>query len=290
MANIAKSHPLDIVAPQHLSDWLAKHDHLDAVFHMGAISSTTEKDADLVFDVNVRFSSQIWEWCSVHRTRLIYASSAATYGDGRAGFDDDDDGSSLGRLRPLNAYGWSKHFFDRRVSRWVAAGEKTPPQWVGLKFFNVFGPNEYHKGPMQSVVVAEVPARHFRPAGNVVQVISSGLRRRRTDAGFIYVDDCVKVIMWLLDNPEANGLFNLGTGKARSFADLARALAEAAENNRASNSSRCRCIRTNYQYFTEARMDRLRLAGYGEPFTRLEEGIRRYVERCTSQAGPLSLS
>src|SRR5690606_17143224 len=155
--NIAKSDIADVVAPEALDAWLADRPRLDAVIHMGAISSTTVRDADLTFDVTVSLSTKLWHWCAAHNTPFIYASSAATYGAGEQGFDDDDSLEALLRLRPLNAYGWSKCFFDRRVAKWVATGERTPPQWVGLKFFNVYGPNEYHKGSMQSVVAQKFP-------------------------------------------------------------------------------------------------------------------------------------
>jgi ADP-L-glycero-D-manno-heptose 6-epimerase len=282
--NLAKSDVADIVMPESLPEWLDRHPSLEAVLHLGAISSTTESDADLIYDVNVNLSTFLWRWCADHGTRLIYASSAATYGAGTSGFDDDGRVEALGRLRPLNAYGWSKHFFDRRVAKLVAAGEKTPPQWTGLKFFNVFGPNEYHKGLMQSVVAQKYP---LVAAGEPVTLFTSH-HPDYPDGGqmrdFIYVDDCVNVMLWLLDHPGVNGLFNLGTGKSRSFADLARALAAAADVQlRIEFIPMPDAIRPNYQYFTEARMERLRGAGYSEPFTSLEEGVRQYVEHFLSK-------
>src|SRR5690606_35026878 len=155
--NIAKANVADVIAPEALFAWLEGRQHLEAVVHMGAISSTTVKDADLTFAVNVTLSTQLWHWCARHRTPFIYASSAATYGAGERGFDDDGRLEALLQLRPLNAYGWSKCYFDRRVATWVERKEQTPPQWVGLKFFNVYGPNEYHKGTMQSVVAQKFP-------------------------------------------------------------------------------------------------------------------------------------
>jgi ADP-L-glycero-D-manno-heptose 6-epimerase len=283
--NLAKADFHDLVDPDRLDDWLRSRQQLDAVVHLGAISSTTERDADLVFEVNVRLSSRVWDWCAAHRTPLIYASSAATYGAGEQGFDDDQRPAALARLRPLNAYGWSKHFFDRRVLRSVDAGEPSPPQWVGLKFFNVYGPNEYHKGTMQSVVAQKYPLL----AGGKPVTLFTSHHPDYPDGGqmrdFVYVDDCVDVVLWLLEHPRVSGLYNLGTGRARSFADLARAMAAAAGvAPRLEFIPMPEAIRPNYQYFTEARMQKLRDAGYDRPFTSIEDGVRRYVER--HLAGP----
>ena len=151
--NLAKHDLEALVAPEGLSDFLQRRGKAIAfVFHLGAISSTVERDADLIADTNIRLSQALWEWCADESVPLVYASSAATYGDGSQGFRDGSDPEALARLRPMNAYGWSKHAFDRWVARRARAGERTPPQWVGLKLFNVYGPNEYHKGEMRSVV------------------------------------------------------------------------------------------------------------------------------------------
>jgi ADP-L-glycero-D-manno-heptose 6-epimerase len=251
---------------------------------MGAISSTTESDVDLITEVNFRLSKLLWAWCASHGKRLIYASSAATYGAGEHGFDDDGSLEALAKLRPLNAYGWSKHLFDRWVARQLAQGAARPPQWVGLKFFNVYGPNEYHKGGMQSVVAQKYP---LAAAGEPITLFRSH-RPDVVDGGqkrdFVYVGDCVDVVLWLLDHPNVNGLFNLGTGHARSFADLAQAIFTALQ--RPANLQYIdmpEVIRPNYQYFTEAGMDRLRQAGYTRPFTSLAEGVRQYVLQYLSQ-------
>lgn len=278
--NIARHDLVDIVLPERLTDWLARGSRLEAVVHMGAISATTVTDGDLVFDANVSFSTLLWDWCAATQVPLIYASSAATYGDGRQGFDDDGSLEALASLRPLNAYGWSKHFFDRRVARRVAAGQPAPPQWVGLKFFNVYGPNEYHKGPMRSVVAQKYP---LVASGQPVTLFTSH-HPDCPDGGqlrdFVWVEDCVDVMLWLLEHRAVSGLFNVGSGKARSFADLARAIAAAAGvPSRIEFVPMPEQIRPNYQYFTEARMDRLRAAGYVKPSTPLEEGVRQYVER-----------
>ncbi|MGH8116383.1 MAG: NAD-dependent epimerase/dehydratase family protein, partial [Rhodanobacteraceae bacterium] len=157
--NLAKAELSDIVHPDGLAGWLDHHrDRVQGVVHMGAISSTSATDADLVLRTNFGLSWYLWQWCAAHGTRFVYASSAATYGAGENGYDDDGSPDALSRLHPLNLYGWSKHLFDRRIARAVADGEETPAQWAGLKFFNVYGPNEYHKGAMQSVVAHAYPA------------------------------------------------------------------------------------------------------------------------------------
>ena len=277
--NVAKADFQELVAPERLHDWLAGRPGLDGIVHLGAISSTTERDADLIYEINVRLSVALWEWCASHGTPFVYASSAATYGAGEHGFDDDTAPAALARLRPLNTYGWSKQFFDRRVMRDASSGRQVPPQWAGLKFFNVYGPNEYHKGSMQSVVAqkyADVAA------GRPVALFASH-DPAYEDGGqlrdFIYVEDCVDVILWLLDHPRVNGIYNLGTGEARTFADLVRALGVAAGTGATIDYVPMpESLRLQYQYYTQARMERLRAAGYDRPFTTLEEGVRRYVE------------
>lgn len=286
--NLAKHELADLIAPEGLSQWLDdRGSTLDAIVHMGAISSTTETDADLIAEVNFRLSLAIWQWCSRHGTRLVYASSAATYGDGSAGFDDDATPEGLARLRPLNAYGWSKHLFDRRVIRGIDRGEPAPPQWVGLKFFNVYGPNEYHKGTMRSVVAQKYP---LAAAAEPVTLFRSH-HPDYPDGGqlrdFVFVDDCVDVVLWLLGHPHVSGLYNLGTGQARSFADLARALCVASgAPEEIEYVDMPDSLRGKYQYYTCARMDRLREAGYDRQFTSLEDGVRRYVQGFLAQPDP----
>jgi ADP-L-glycero-D-manno-heptose 6-epimerase len=275
--NLAKRQLVDIVPPADLADWL-KGRKLDAVIHLGAISETTATDGDLVIETNFRFSMRLLDWCTAGAVPLIYASSAATYGDGAEGFDDDASLAALKKLRPMNLYGWSKQLFDLAVAERIARGEKLPPQWAGLKFFNVFGPNEYHKGSMMSVL-----ARRFDDvkAGRVVQLFKShhdGIADGDQRRDFIYVDDVVRVILWLLATPAVSGLFNVGTGKARSFKDLMLA-AYAALGTRPNIDyvDMPEQIRGAYQYFTESKVDRLRRAGYNGGFTTLEDAVKAYV-------------
>lgn len=283
--NIAKRALTDIVPPEKLIAFLDRNaTRVSAVCHLGAISSTTESDVDLIVEQNFRFTSAVWEWCRTNEKRLVYASSAATYGDGSAGFDDDPSPQALARLHPLNPYGWSKHLFDRKLA--AIDGWRTA-RCAGLKFFNVYGPNEYHKGAQRSVVhqlypkaVAGEPAILFR--SHNPDYPDGGQQR-----DFIWVGDCVDVMLWLLDHPEVTGLFNVGTGKARSFADLAGAVfAACGRNSRIEFVDTPPTIRDRYQYFTEARMDRLRAAGYTAPFTALEDGVRSYVTDFLARPDP----
>jgi ADP-L-glycero-D-manno-heptose 6-epimerase len=279
--NLAKLELRDLIAPEALPGWLASEGQaLDAIVHMGAISSTTEADADLIVATNFRLSKFLFDWCAREGKRLIYASSAATYGAGERGFAEAEGVAELALLRPLNAYGWSKHLFDRRVARAVASGEPVPRQWAGLKFFNVYGPNEYHKGSMQSVVAQRYAAA---AAGEELTLFRSH-RPDYADGGqlrdFVCVEDCVAVVLWLLEHAGVCGLFNVGSGTARSFLDLAHALCAAVKQPpRVRFIDMPEAIRPNYQYYTEARLEHLRTAGYTQQPTPLEEGVRNYVER-----------
>jgi ADP-L-glycero-D-manno-heptose 6-epimerase len=285
--NIAK-HPIaDFVEPERLFDWLdLRQADVEAVIHMGAISSTTEPDADAIVRTNFVLSRDLWLWCAEHRRRLIYASSAATYGGGEQGFADSDDPEALQKLRPLNAYGWSKWLFDLYAMREKARGGG-PSQIVGLKFFNVYGPNEEAKGAMKSVAAQKWPqvAR-----GEQVALFKSH-RQGYLDGGqlrdFVYVHDAAEIVAWLLDNPRVQGLYNVGSGKARSFCDMITAMFHAA--NQAPDIAYVDMpegIRDKYQYFTQADMSRLRAAGYARPMTGLEDGVADYVGHYLSQSDP----
>jgi len=276
--NLARRQLADIVPPKELLNWLNGR-RLDAIIHMGAISETTATDGDLVIETNFRFSMRLLDWCTAHATPFIYASSAATYGDGAQGFRDDQSLPALKALRPMNLYGWSKHLFDMAVVERASKAEKLPPQWAGVKFFNVFGPNEYHKGMMMSVL-----ARRFDDvrAGRTVELFKShrdGIADGDQRRDFIYVDDAVRVVMWLISTPSVSGIFNVGTGKARSFKDLmvaAYAALGMPANIRYVDMPPS--IRDSYQYFTQSDVDRLQRAGYNGGFTALEEAVGHYVK------------
>ena len=274
--NLARRRLAEFVPAGELLRWLDGR-KLDAVVHMGAISSTTENNVDLLMENNFRLSLRLFEWCAASNTRFIYASSAATYGAGDAGFADDWSSTGLARLKPLNPYGWSKHLFDQAVVERLARKD-VPPQWVGLKFFNVFGPNEYHKDEMMSLV-----AKRFdeAKAGKVIHLFKShraGIADGEQKRDFIYVDDAVAVVRWLLETPSVSGIFNVGTGKARSFRDLMSAMfAALGQVPNIEYVDMPDAIRNSYQYFTQAETDNLRRAGFAADFLTLEAGVKRYV-------------
>ena len=275
--NIAKRRFLDLVDYRDLDRLLPTLKAADAVFHMGANSSTTSTDGDEILRVNLHATMAWWKWCTHTGTPFIYASSAATYGDGHQGFNDDQSPDALDQLAPLNLYGWSKHQFDKWAVERAAEGH-APPQWAGLKFFNVYGPNEYHKGDMRSLVAknTELIAR-----GETIRLFKSHKEGYADGAqlrDFVYVKDCCAVMMWLLDNRQASGVFNLGTGQARSFVDLMQAIGAAL--NKPVNIEFVdmpESIRPNYQYFTEANMAKLANAGHTARFHSLEQGVEDYV-------------
>src|SRR5215471_15862301 len=275
--NLQKRQLADLVPPSELSDWLQGR-KLDAVIHLGAISSTTATDGDQVIENNFRLSLRLLDWCTMTRTPFIYASSAATYGDGEAGFVDDNALPALVKLKPMNLYGWSKHLFDLALLARAAKKQPLPPQWVGLKFFNVFGPNEYHKGDMMSVLCkvfdrakAGAPVRLFKSHRSG---IADGDQRR----DFIYVEDVCAVVRWLLGARSVNGLFNVGTGNAQGFREMIEAMfAALGQPPKIEYVDMPAAIRDSYQYFTEASIDNLRRAGYNAEFTPLATAVRRYV-------------
>ena len=283
--NLAAHPPGTLIAPDELDDFLDSHPPLEAIFHMAAISHTMAVDGDEVWRTNVTLSQKLWEWCANRGVRFIYASSAATYGSGQAGFDDDPAG--LAGLTPLNLYGWSKHVFDRWVLDMLRRGAPKPPQWAGLKFFNVYGPNEYHKGSMISVVRGKYHDVAAGRAPSLFRSTDTALADGAQARDFIHVRDVVRVMLWLLDNPAANGLFNVGTGQARTYHDLAHAVCDAAGvERRIDYVDMPPALRPQYQNFTEARIDRLRAAGYTAAFTSLEDGVASYVRDYLSQPNP----
>jgi ADP-L-glycero-D-manno-heptose 6-epimerase len=248
---------------------------IEAIFHLGACSRTTEADWDYLLRNNVGFSQVIWAWCVEAGKPFYYASGAATYDDGTNGFDDRTPPSEL---RPLNLYARSKNEFDLWVLRQVAEGLPTPPGWAGLKFFNVYGPREGHKGPMASVVWQA--RRQILATGEVLLFKSNdsrypdgGLRR-----DFVFVEDCIDHLIWLWENPGVHGLFNSGTGVARTFEDLARAVFAALDREpRIGYVEMPTGLRGRYQNLTRADMTKLRSAGFTKPATTLEEGVRRAI-------------
>jgi len=246
---------------------------IEAVYHLGARTDTTEFDWDVFVSLNLNYSKNIWRICCLNSIPLIYASSAATYGNGENGYDDNQD--KIPELKPLNPYGRSKQEFDL----WVLSQETKPPFWAGLKFFNVYGPNEYHKQRMASVIF-----HSFN------QINETGLvklfRSHRPDykdgmqlRDFVYVKDLISVMAFLMENKPESGIYNLGTGKARSFYDLASATFRALGKEPNIEFVDIPIdIRDKYQYFTQANMQKLRSIGYNQDFYTLEEGVRDYVQ------------
>lgn len=251
------------------------HFPVEAIVHMGACSSTTERDANYLMENNFHYTTLLAQWALEKGIRFLYASSAATYGDGSQGFADDDE--TTRRLKPINMYGYSKQLFDLRVLR-----EGMADRVAGVKFFNVFGPNEYHKGDMTSVIYKAF--RQIRETGRVK--LFKSYRPEYPDGGqlrdFVYVKDCVKALWWLLNHKEVNGIFNLGTGKARTWNDLIGSVFAALNLPPAIDYIEMpEAIRGQYQYFTEANMDKLRAAGCPVSFAPLEETVADYVQFLT---------
>ncbi|HEY4863214.1 MAG TPA: ADP-glyceromanno-heptose 6-epimerase [Xanthobacteraceae bacterium] len=284
--NLAKRRYSEIVLPDGILRWLEGR-KCDAILHMGAISSTTATDEHAVMVANFELPLRLLEWCRDAKTPFIYASSAATYGDGSLGFDDDNSPQALARLMPLNLYGRSKARFDVAAVARAHAGVGMPPQWVGLKFFNVFGPNEYHKGDMRSVLAKVFPEAK---AGKPVRLFKSDrpdIAGGKIVRDFIYVEDAANVVLWLMDHPNVSGVYNVGTGKARSFDDMMRAMLQAlGKKPEIEYIAIPKELAGHYQYFTEARMERLAAAGYDAPFTPLEAAVERYVKDYLDRPDP----
>ena len=285
--NLYHHPPSTLIEPEQLGEFLTQDAGITTIVHLGAISETTATDADLVWRTNVTLSQKLWAWCAERGVRLIYASSASTYGSGSVGFDDGMSLPALQKLRPLNLYGWSKHAFDLWVARQVSDHAPAPPNWAGVKFFNVFGPNEYHKGKMISVVkvkhdevISGGSARLFK--SNCSEVPDGEQKR-----DFIYIDDVVAALKFLITAPNLSGTFNLGTGTARTYLDLARTVCWAAGlPERIEFIEMPAALRGQYQSFTQASMKRLKALGFNHKFMTLEEGVTNYVQNYLSKADP----
>lgn len=280
--NLCHRRYADYLDRDQLLPWLESGVQVGAIIHMGATSATTERDFNLLMQNNFKYSQQLWQWCVRNEVPFLYASSAATYGGGEHGYDDN----VFDPLRPLNGYGYSKHAFDRWVLRQVAA-RSTPPQWCGFKFFNVYGPNEYHKGEMASM--AWHSFRQCHDSGTVRLFRSAhpdyadGMQLR----DFVYVKDAAAVVAFFLAHPDRCGIYNVGTGHARSFRDLANAVMQS-QGVAPSISwiDMPHDLKDKYQYCTQARSDKLREAGYTAPFRSLEEGVHEYVRDYLARPDP----
>ncbi len=254
--------------------WFWEHaPEIEGVIHMGARTDTTEKDTAVFDRLNLNYSKELWQICTQYQIPFVYASSAATYGLGELGYDDRHD--IIEELKPLNPYGVSKNDFDI----WVMKQEEQPPFWAGLKFFNVYGPNEYHKGRMASVILHTV--RQIRETGGMKLFRShrSDIQHGHQSRDFVYIRDVVDMVLFLYRQQPENGLFNIGTGQARTFLDLAtNTFKSLGLEPNISFVDTPADIRDTYQYFTEANMRKIRQVGYNQPFHSLEQGVEDYVK------------
>jgi ADP-L-glycero-D-manno-heptose 6-epimerase len=279
--NLVKRQYAQYLDKDQLLDWLQHHDGVTAIIHMGAISATTERDFNKLVSDNIHYSQALWNWCANHDVPFFYASSAATYGGGENGYDD----ASIANLRPLNGYGYSKHFFDQ----WALRQTHTPLAWAGFKFFNVYGPNEYHKERMASVAFHSF--NQFNDTGTVKLFKShkAGFEDGMQLRDFVYVKDAASVVAHFLSQaiagkPIKNSIYNIGTGQARAFKDLATAVMKSlGKSPNITYIDMPEDLQGRYQYFTEASMQKLRAAGYTAPFYSLEGGVKDYVQHYLMQ-------
>lgn len=263
---------IDYIHKEHLMNILYQIYNVEAIIHLGAQSSTMETDFDYLWNNNFDYSKKLWIYCVEKRIPFIYASSAATYGNGSLGFSDEN---SIDMLRPLNAYGYSKHLFDS----WVySESHRTPPQYVGLKFFNVYGPNEYHKENMASMVFHGYKQIKSKSRINLFRSYSESFKNGDQCRDFIYVKDIADIILWFYNNPSISGLFNVGTGNPRTFNELANILFSILKVEPHINYIDIPdTIKRTYQYYTKADIAKLRKVGYRGELTTLEDGIYDYV-------------
>lgn len=254
-------------------DWLAKGRDIKAIFHIGARTDTTEFDYSILEELNLEYTKKVWQYCVENDTTLIYASSAATYGDGEFGYDDNHE--IIDQLQPLNPYGVSKNEFDK----WALKQGAAPKHWYGLKFFNVYGPNEFHKERMASVIFHAFNQIQEKGEMRLFRSHNPNFKDGEQLRDFVYVKDVVSVIQFLFEQLPASGLYNLGSGKARTFLDLTRSVFKSlAKEENISFFDTPEDIRDKYQYFTEANMVKLSAAGYKKSFTNLEDGVSDYVK------------
>jgi ADP-L-glycero-D-manno-heptose 6-epimerase len=283
------SSPIDeIISPSNLFYWLEMHhDALESVLHFGSIATTTEKHSGMLIEGNVALPSLLWRFCTSHGKRFFYASSYAVYGQGEHGFIDGTDLAQMAKYRPMHPQGWATLTFDRYVAAQSQHAESRPPQFAGLRFFNTYGPNEYHKGDQRSIIHKAYPnATHDRPV-KLLKSSNPEMTPDKLQRDMIYVLDAVEVILWLLDNPSVSGIFNVGTGRARKYEDVAAcvfgALGKTPQIKYAEMSPE---MERNYQWFSQADISGLRAAGYDKPFRSLEEGVVHYIKHYLSQANP----
>ena len=277
--NIVSQLHKKIISPENFIEFLKLNlNNIEIIIHMGAVTSTTETNATKIIKNNIELSEFIWNWCFENKIRLIYASSAATYGNGEYGFNDHENLAYLRKLEPLNLYGWSKHSFDKYVLKKVKLKIK-PPQWVGLKFFNVYGPNEFHKKNMRSIICKIYEKVKNKNKIELFKSHNINFKDGEQLRDFVYIKDVVDVISWLVEHKLVNGIYNLGTGKPRSFNNVAeQVFMNCNQEKKVFFIPTPKAIREQYQYFTKANIIKLRNAGYKKKFFSLEEGISDYIK------------
>lgn len=262
----------ELIERSELESWLKSQSNIDIIFHLGARTDTAEFDQDIFDELNLNYSKMVWNWCTRNNTPLVYASSAATYGDGSHGYIDNH--TIIPKLEPLNPYGASKQQFDL----WVLEQKQTPPNWYGLKFFNVYGPGEYHKGRMASVVYHAYNQIASTGKMKLFRSHHPDFKDGEQKRDFIYVKDIVNVCLFLYNERPHNGIYNLGSGQARTFLNLVKSTFQAmGKQPDIEFIDTPEDIRDKYQYFTEAAMDKLISAGYKDGFSSLEDGVQDYV-------------
>ena len=273
--NIKKLIYENLILPEDIFKYLNKKKNIELIIHMGANSSTTETNFRLIYNINTRFTRNLWKWCTQNKVRFIYASSAATYGDGSKGFDDSENKI----YEPLNIYGLSKYLFDRYAIK-QDKNSICPPQWVGLKFFNVYGPNEYHKGNMQSVVKHALDQYNNNGIVKLFKSYNDKFKNGQQTRDFIYIDDCISLINWFLDNKNVSGIFNCGTGIERTFEDLVNSMFKAINvPPKIEFIEMPDNVKHQYQYYTRANMENIKNRGYKNKALTLEEGVYEYVTK-----------
>ena len=281
--NLVHRQYVEYLDRDQLFDYLDANDDIDAVIHMGAISATTETDFNKLVEANIHYSQDLWGWCAQHSVPFFYASSAATYGNGDAGYND----GSIDNLRPLNAYGYSKHFFDQWALKQTP--ETSPPAWAGFKFFNVYGPNEYHKERMASVAYHTFNQVSQTGMMKLFKGTKTDIKDGEQQRDFVYVKDAAAIVAHFLSASlrkklAPNGIYNIGTGQARTFKDLATNVMTSMDKAPTIEYiDMPEDLRGKYQYFTQAPMEKIRSAGYDLPMTSLEDGVKDYVQNYLMQ-------
>lgn len=282
----------DIISPLELFDYLeAQGNQVEMIVHMGGVSDTMEKNLDAVIESNFKLSKDLFDWCALHSIRFIYASDASTYGRGEHGFKDGFDARNLEKLTPLNGHAWSRHALDRFVTSQMtkeqSSNKKVPTQCVGLKFFSVYGPNEYHKGQNSSIAYTLYDQISKNAHAKLYKSKDDAIENGEQKRDFVYIEDCCKVLKWLYETPSVSGLFNVGTGQSRTFNDMAHAVFSATKKEaKIEYISMPDGLSAKYQYTTEADLTNLRDAGFKDPFTPLEDGVKDYIQRFLQQEDP----